>query len=80
VPADEIHAGGPPRDGIPAIDRPRFVKAGEARFLHSDDRALGVARDGIAKTYPVRILNWHEIVNDRFGGEPIVVTFCPWKR
>jgi len=77
VPADEIRAGGPPRDGIPAIDRPRFVKASEARFMRGDDRVLGVVRNDIVKAYPVRILNWHEIVNDRFGDEPIVVTFCP---
>lgn len=77
VPAAQIESGGPPRDGIPAIDRPKFVKADEARFLQGDDRVLGVARNGIAKAYPVRILNWHEIVNDSFGAERIAVTFCP---
>jgi hypothetical protein len=77
VPAAQIAPGGPPRDGIPAIDRPKFVAAGDVRFLQGDDRVLGVVRNGIAKAYPVRILNWHEIVNDRFGGEHIAVTFCP---
>lgn len=77
VPAAQIESGGPPRDGIPAIDRPKFVKAAEARFLQGGDRVLGIARNGIAKAYPVRILNWHEIVNDSFGAEPIAVTFCP---
>ncbi|AYH42175.1 DUF3179 domain-containing protein [Azoarcus sp. DN11] len=77
VPAAQILSGGPPRDGIPAIDRPKFVKADDARFLQGDDRVLGVERNGIAKAYPVRILNWHEIVNDTFGAERIVVTFCP---
>lgn len=77
VPPDEILQGGPPRDGIPAIDRPQFVKAGDARFLKNSDRVLGVTRGGIAKAYPVRILNWHEIVNDAFGVERVVVTFCP---
>lgn len=77
VPAREIHRGGPPKDGIPAIDEPRFVAAGDARFLRSDDRILGMARDGTAKAYPIKILNWHEIVNDTLAGEPVVVTWCP---
>ncbi len=77
VPAAQIESGGPSKDGIPTIDRPKFVAAGDARFLQGDDRVLGVARNGIAKAYPVRILNWHEIVNDTFGAEHIAVTFCP---
>lgn len=77
VPPSEITQGGPPRDGIPAIDKPQFVKAGDARFLKNSDRLLGMVRGGIAKAYPVRILNWHEIVNDAFGAECIAVTFCP---
>lgn len=77
IPVEDILQGGPPRDGIPAIDRPHFVNAADARFLSDADRVLGVARNGVAKAYPVRILNWHEIVNDAFGAEPVVVTFCP---
>jgi hypothetical protein len=77
VPQDAIHQGGPPKDGIPAIDRPDFVTAREAAFLRPDDRILGVARNGLAKAYPIAILNWHEVVNDRFESEPVVVTFCP---
>ena len=72
----EIHRGGPPKDGIPAIDRPRFVKAHEAQ-MKPGDRILGVERNGEAKAYPVRILNWHEVVNDSVGGEPVSVTYCP---
>jgi len=63
VPPAAIEAGDPPRDGIPAIDQPRFVDAGRARLADAD-RILGIARNGIARAYPVRILNWHEIVND----------------
>lgn len=77
VPAEQIAPGGPPKDGIPSIDKPKFVAARDARFLQGDDRVLGVTRNGIAKAYPVRILNWHEIVNDTFGAEHIAVTFCP---
>lgn len=77
VPVAAIESGGPPRDGIPAIDRPKFVSARDATFLTPGDRVLGLVRHGVAKAYPVRIMNWHEIVNDRFGSEKIVVTFCP---
>lgn len=66
-----------PGDGIPAIDRPKFLGAGDADFLQPDDRVLGLARGGEAKAYPIRILNWHEIVNDRIGGERVAVTYCP---
>ncbi len=77
IPEDEILSGGPPRDGIPAINAPKFVKSDEARFLQPTDRVLGIVRHGVAKAYPVSILNWHEIVNDTFADEPIVVTYCP---
>ncbi len=76
VPVQSIQRGGPPRDGIPAIDRPKFVRADQAR-LAVDDRILGVALNGVARAYPVRILNWHEVVNDRFGDRAVVVTYCP---
>lgn len=77
VPVEEILAGGPPKDGIPSIDKPEFAVAGKARAMRGEDMVLGVERNGIAKAYPVLIMNWHEVVNDRFGAEPIVVTFCP---
>ncbi|WP_454753975.1 DUF3179 domain-containing protein [Cupriavidus necator] len=77
VSQDEIVNGGPPRDGIPALIAPRFVAASEATFLRSGDRVLSVLLNGVAKAYPERILIWHEIVNDEFNGEPLVVSFCP---
>lgn len=76
VPVEAIEQGGPPRDGIPSIDRPRFVGAGSSG-LREGDRVLGLARGGLARAYPVRILNWHEVVNDRLGSEAVVVTYCP---
>jgi len=77
VPADEIHAGGPARDGIPSIDEPKLVAASEADFLRGGDDVLGIVRGGVARAYPIRIMNWHEIVNDDLGGERIAVTYCP---
>ena len=76
VPAEAIDSGGPPRDGIPAIDRPRFVDAARSG-LRDDDRVLGLVRGSLARAYPVRILNWHEIVNDRLGDDAVAVTYCP---
>ncbi|MEX2591859.1 MAG: DUF3179 domain-containing protein [Anditalea sp.] len=76
IPVSEIKDGGPPRDGIPSIDEPVFLKASQAS-LKNDDRILGVYENGIAKAYPINILNFHEIVNDHFGDDPVVVTYCP---
>ena len=77
VPIAEILPGGPPRDGIPAIDKPYYLDAAKARYLKDSDLVLGIVHKGIARAYPVRILVWHEIVNSEFDGEPVVVTFCP---
>lgn len=76
VPSQAIRRGGPPRDGIPAIDRPRFVAASRAG-LAEDDRVLGLADRGVARAYPIRILNWHEVVNDRIEGRRVLITYCP---
>lgn len=76
IPRDEIHAGGPPKDGIPALTNPKTVQA-SAAGLAPADRVIGVVIDGEARAYPLRILNWHEIVNDTLGGKPIAVTYCP---
>lgn len=77
IPVNEIHWGGVRRDGIPSINNPKFVAAANANFLGKKDRVLGVYRNGVAKAYPIRILDRHEVVNDRFGDESIVVTYCP---
>ena len=77
VPRADIHHGGPPRDGIPALTRPGFINARVATFLSAEDRVLGLSRNGEHKAYPVKILNYPEIVNDRFGDETIVISYCP---
>lgn len=77
VPPEAIVAGGPPRDGIPALTDPDVVSADAASYLRPEDEVIGVAIGGQARAYPIRILNWHEIVNDRLGGRAIAVTYCP---
>lgn len=77
VPLDEILGGGPPKDGIPALTHPKFVPAGAAAFMSDDDRVLGIVIGKEARAYPLRILNWHEVVNDNVGQRPVAITYCP---
>ncbi len=77
VPKKEIRSGGPPKDGIPALSQPRMIDAKSATYLTPEDRVIGVAMGDEARAYPIRILNYHEIVNDELSGEPIAVTYCP---
>ena len=78
VPLDEITSGGPPKDGIPSIDHPKFIGLDEAgKWLSARDPVVVVALGGEAKAYPLQILIWHEIVNDEVGGTPVSITFCP---
>ncbi|GAB4187549.1 MAG: DUF3179 domain-containing protein [Wenzhouxiangellaceae bacterium] len=74
---EALYQGCPKRDCIPAIDEPRFISAEEADYLQADELVLGMAIEGDARAYPVRIMNFHEIVNDQFGDLPVAVTFCP---
>lgn len=77
IPSNEVHQGGPPKDGIPAIDSPKFVNIDKADFLNDNDEVLAISMNGVAKAYPIRIMNYHEIVNDVFGDKSVIVTFCP---
>jgi len=78
VPVDQIVSGGPPMDGIPPIDDPKFISADEAEeFVKDDTLGLLVENNDVTKYYPYNILVWHEIVNDEIGGKPLTITFCP---
>ena len=77
VPMNEIVSGGPPRDGIPAIHQPVFESAIDARWLKNEDRVLGIEIAGEARAYPVRILNWHELVNDQIADQNFTISYCP---
>lgn len=77
IPREEILPGGPPRDGIPSIDAPKFVPPEAATFLRDGDIVLSVTRVQTTRAYPLRVLVWHEIVNDTIEGEPVVITYCP---
>ena len=77
IPVNEILQGGPPKDGIPSIDKPLFVNASKADFMQPKDRIIGITVNGESRAYPINILNWHEIVNDNIKGTPLSVTYCP---
>ena len=73
----EIMSGGPSRDGIPAIDEPRFAPLAEIEGLADTEPVIGLTINGDMRAYPLRILMRHEIANDEVGGVPVTVTFCP---
>lgn len=75
VPKDKILSGGPPKDGIPAILNPKFVKSNKANFIKPEDQVIGIRIGDQARAYPIKILNWHEAVNDRVEGIPFLVSF-----
>jgi uncharacterized protein DUF3179 len=78
VPLDQIVSGGPPPDGIPSIDSPKFITVNDAdKFLADSDKVVGININGDIKAYPLQILVWHEIVNDKVGGTLVAVTYCP---
>ncbi len=74
----EIMSGGPPKDGIPALDAPAFIAVGDETRIGDREPVIAVEIDGATpRAYPIRYLTWHEIVNDTVGGVPVAVTFCP---
>ena len=77
VPPDQILFGGPAKDGIPALSDPEVVPVADADFLHPNDRVVGVRIGRQQRAYPLRVLIWHEAVNDQLGGVPIAVIYCP---
>jgi hypothetical protein len=78
VPYSEILSGGPPKDGIPAIDNPKFVSVSEAdTWLKPVEPVIFFQIGDDARAYPIQIFMWHEIVNDTVGDVPVVITFCP---
>lgn len=78
VPLTEIESGGPPRDGIPPIDQPKFVSPADAgAWLQDQEPVIAFELNGEARAYPLQILIWHEIVDDEVDGVPVMITFCP---
>lgn len=75
---DELKKGGPPKDGIPSIDKPNFISPNAAESWIADkEPVIAFEYQGEPRAYPLQIMIWHEIVNDEIGDEPVLVTFCP---
>lgn len=74
---NSIFSGGPPKDGIPSIDKPAFQPASSVDWLQDREPVILLELDDAVKAYPLQILIWHEIVNDRIGETPVSVTYCP---
>ena len=77
VNTNEIISGGPPKDGIPSIDEPKFIEVSEATFLNNNSPGILVQFEEDVRFYPFAILVWHEIVNDVVGGKTLAITYCP---
>ncbi|MEP1205882.1 MAG: DUF3179 domain-containing protein [Rhizobiaceae bacterium] len=73
----EILSGGPPKDGIPPIDNPKFEPVASIANLDDREPVIGLEINGDARAYPLQVMTWHEIVNDKVGGTPVTVTYCP---
>lgn len=77
VDLSEVRDGGPRRDGIPPIDNPTFVSVAEADHLSPQDPVMSFTHNGETRAYPLRVMTFHEIVNDEVGGHPVAITYCP---
>ncbi len=73
---EEIVWGGVVKDGIPALNHPRMIDAVEADYLADEDLVFGISINGDARAYPLRILDWHEMLNDTIGGVPVALAYC----
>ena len=78
VDPQKIKGGGPPKDGIPSIDKPRYVTVKEAdEWIEDNELVMAIDYQGIKRVYPLQIMVWHEIVNDKFNDQRILITYCP---
>jgi len=78
VPLTAVLSGGPPKDGIPAIDNPVFISVEQAgTWIRDSEPVILYSSPSPARVYPIQILMWHEIVNDTVNGKSIIVTYCP---
>src|SRR5579863_5188381 len=75
---NELKPGGPGKDGIPALNRPKFTSVAEAgRWLDPKEPVIVVERAADVRAYPLQILIWHELVNDQIGDTPLLISYCP---
>ena len=73
---EEIVWGGVMKDGIPALVNAKQIPAAEATYLTDRELVFGVSINGDSRSYPLRILDWHEMFNDVVGGVPVCLAYC----
>ncbi|WP_299704858.1 DUF3179 domain-containing protein [uncultured Tateyamaria sp.] len=73
---EEIAWGGVVKDGIPSLDNPELIAAGDADYMRGDDLVFGVSINGDVRAYPLRIMGWHEMFNEVIGGVPVALAYC----
>ena len=74
---DEINDDGNTRDSIPPVREPKYVPVSEVKDMGPLEPLLSVGINGDFCAYPLRILIWHEIVNEVIGGTPVLISYCP---
>jgi hypothetical protein len=78
VPPDELYANGMGKDGIPALNSPTYVTVAAADDVLADEvEGIDVEVGGVHRFYSFQILNWHGLVNDKFGGRELLVSYSP---
>jgi len=77
VDPSDIRSGGPPPDGIPPLDEPKFQTAASVNWLYNVEPVLSIEVNGETRAYPIQIMTWHEIANDTIAGVPVTISYCP---
>jgi len=76
IPVEDILGGGPPKNGIPALFEPEYITVKEAdKLMKPEERVFGLTLNGVSRAYPIRIMSWHELVNDEIAGVPYLVSW-----
>jgi len=77
IPENRVLDGGPGKDGIPALENPEMISPAQATYLGPDDLVIGYKVGDDTRAYSHKVLDWHEIINDEVGDQPIAITYCP---
>ncbi len=78
IPPDELYDNGMGKDGIPALNSPTYVSVATADDALADEvEGIDVEVNGKHRFYSFQILNWHEIVNDKFGDKELLISYSP---
>lgn len=77
IPEDDVINGGVSKDGIPSVDDPKFKPTSEIDYVQDERLIVGIRIGDTIKGYPHQVLDFHEIINDQIGDQPVCITYCP---